>query len=210
MKKRLLLLLVLSPMRYPTLAQPSAQASEVLEHISRPAAFQATFIYTSGTLHHAEAPEEVPGKVLVKDNKYHLTLGEQIVINNGETVWTYLPEANEVHITCYDADQETLNPAQLLRIDQQGFLPIALRTQAIHDCLCDVVDLVATDKENGLMKLCLAIEQKTKHLKSLTAWDSNDTWHMFLLTTFEPDVKLDEACFEFDQQLYDVEVIDLR
>jgi len=204
-----LLVLLNTPLAY-SLAQNASQAYKVLAPISQADTFQASFVYTNGDLHEEEQ-EAVPGKVLVKGNKYRLTLGEQLIIHDGETVWIYLPEANEVQISNYDPEQEPLNPAQLLHIYQQGFLPIALRAQTINNHHCDVVDLIAADQESWIAKISLAVERKTKHLKRLAALDSNQTWHTFSITKFEPDVELDDTCFVFNPACYDaIEIIDLR
>ena len=215
MKKRICLLLLLSAPLYHVLAHKNAQALKILERISHPDTFQATFVYIRAEDQQVEPPEEyqkeVAGQVMVKGNKYHLTLGEQVIINNGETVWTYLPEANEVHISSHDPKQEELTPIKLLTIYRQGFLPIALRSKTINNQSYDVVDLIAEDKEGLITQISLAIERKTRQLSRLEAWDSNHTLHTFLITAFEPDVELNDTYFDFNQKLYDeVEIIDLR
>ena len=42
--------------------------------------------------------DKFEGKIVVQSDKYRLELEEQEVINNGTTVWTYLPDVNEVNI----------------------------------------------------------------------------------------------------------------
>ena len=80
------------------MAQSHSKALKILERINYPDTFQAAFVYTVRESHE-EDQEEAQGKVVVKENKYRLILGGQVVINNGETVWTYLPDANGVHIS---------------------------------------------------------------------------------------------------------------
>ncbi|MEM7055794.1 MAG: outer membrane lipoprotein carrier protein LolA [Bacteroidota bacterium] len=210
MKKKLFFLLFLSiPSDY-ALAQSHSKALKILERISQPDTFQTVFVYILREPH-KEDQEEIQGKVMVKENKYRLTLGGQIVINNGETVWTYLPAANEVYISNYYPVQKALSPVKLLTIYRQGFLPIALKTQSIHNQLCDVVDLIAAGQESLLTKISLAIERKTGQLKELKAWDGNEALHTFVITAFEPNIALDDSCFSFNPKDYeDIEVIDLR
>lgn len=210
MKKKLFLLLLLSTLLDYALAQSHSKALKILERINHPDTFQAAFVYTVRESHE-EDQEEAQGKVVVKENKYRLILGGQVIINNGKTVWTYLPDANEVHISSYDPEQEALTPVKLLTIYRQGFLPIALSSKSINNQPCAVVDLIAADKESLFTKISLAIERKTGQLKELKAWDSNNTLHTFVITALEPDMALDDSCFSFNPKDYkDIEVIDLR
>lgn len=210
MTRKLLLLLLLGLLHTPTLAQKNSQATKVLAHIIHPDTFRADFIYTSGSPDEKNTVE-LSGQIVVQGKQYHLTLGEQIIIANGVTIWTYLPEAQEVHLSNHDTDQEALNPIQLLNSYRQGFLPVSMKSQEINNARCDVIELVAEDPDNWLTTMSLIIDQKTKYLVSITTWDQEHTWHKFLITTFEPNVQLDEDYFEFDPKHYGaVEVIDLR
>jgi outer membrane lipoprotein-sorting protein len=60
-------------------------------------AFEASISYVL-TNDVEKVNEEFKGKITVKGDKFRLALPEQEVINNGSTVWTYLPEAKEVNI----------------------------------------------------------------------------------------------------------------
>ena len=65
--------------------------------------------------------EEFKGKMTVKGEKYRLTLPEQEVVNNGTTIWTYLPDAKEVNIDNYDPASEDLNPTKFYEIYKKGY-----------------------------------------------------------------------------------------
>src|SRR5690606_7858617 len=78
-------------------------------------AFEANFSYTL-TNDVDNINEEFKGKMTVKGDKYRLSLPEQEVINNGTTLWTYLPDANEVNIDTYDPSSEDVNPSKIFEI----------------------------------------------------------------------------------------------
>ncbi|MFO0506641.1 MAG: LolA family protein, partial [Chryseotalea sp.] len=87
------------------LAQYDAKALETLDAMSKKykaiPAFEAAI--TSTMTNEVEGiKEEFKGKITVKGNKFRLVLEDQEIINNGVTVWTYLPAAKEVNIDNYD------------------------------------------------------------------------------------------------------------
>jgi len=49
-------------------------------------------------------------------------LNEQHVINDGVTVWTYLPEEKEVNIDNFDANaDDVVNPSKIFDIYKKGY-----------------------------------------------------------------------------------------
>src|SRR5689334_8973281 len=86
--------------------------------------------------------DEFKGKIVVKGDKFKLTLPEQEVINNGKTTWTYLPEAKEVNIDNFDPNSDDINPAKIYEIYKKNFKYLYLTDEMDGNVLCEVVDLV--------------------------------------------------------------------
>ncbi len=86
-------------------AQYDPKALEILEAMSKKyksiPAYETNFSYTL-TNDVEKVNEEFKGKLTVKGDKFRMVLPEQEVINNGATIWTYLPDAKEVNIDNYD------------------------------------------------------------------------------------------------------------
>ena len=59
--------------------------------------------------------DKFEGKITVKEDMYRLELEEQVVINNGTTVWTYLPDVNEVNIDNYDPDADEIRLQKFMK-----------------------------------------------------------------------------------------------
>lgn len=62
------------------------------------------------------------GEVWIEGDRYHLELGEYVIVCDGRTVWTYEPEMGE----CYIDDAETIaedgvDPARMFTIWEDGF-----------------------------------------------------------------------------------------
>ena len=105
-------------------AQYDPKALEVLDAMGEKykslPSYELNFTFTQ-TNDVEKVNEEFKGKLSVKDEKFHMVLPEQEVINNGATVWTYLPEAKEVNIDNYDPNSDDINPFKIYEIYKKNF-----------------------------------------------------------------------------------------
>jgi outer membrane lipoprotein-sorting protein len=172
--------------------------------------FQATFTYSSRSSQ-AQQGEISEGDITVQGNQYRLTMQEQETVNNGQTIWTYLIEANEVQITDYDPEQETTTPWEALANYRQDYTLDRLDTHQVDGQVYDVVALVATNDAYDAEKIILTIARTTRHIKRLEILDSSQVLHTFSMTNFTYNLKLDKAFFNFNLDNYqDIEIIDMR
>src|SRR5690242_14809083 len=107
--KKLFLTLISAVAVQCAVAQYDPQALAVLDAMSKKykayTSFEANI--TSTMTNETEGiKEEFKGKITVKGEKFKLVMEDQEIINNGTTVWTYLPAAKEVNIDNYDANSE--------------------------------------------------------------------------------------------------------
>ena len=155
--------------------------------------------------------EEFKGKITVKGDKYRLALPEQEVINNGTTLWTYLPDVKEVNIDNYDNTSGDINPSNIYDIYKKGFKYLYLKDEPEGGVLCEVIDLVPEKKDAQYFKIRMNIAKKDKSIKSFTMFDKGGNRYKYTITKFDPNVHVEDAYFSFDPKQYPgVEVIDLR
>jgi outer membrane lipoprotein carrier protein len=155
--------------------------------------------------------EEFKGKITVKGDKFRLVLPEQEVINNGSTIWTYLPEAKEVNIDNYDPSSDDVNPSKIYEIYKKGFKYLYLQDKTEGGVLCEEIDLVPEKKEAQFFKIKMFINKKDKNIQSWTMFDKGGNKYKYTISKFNPNVKVEDSYFTFDNKKYpNVEVIDLR
>ncbi|WP_331968172.1 outer membrane lipoprotein carrier protein LolA [Ohtaekwangia sp.] len=155
--------------------------------------------------------EEFKGKITVKGDKFRLSLPEQEVINNGSTVWTYLPEAKEVNIDNYDPNSEDVNPSKIYDIYKKGFKYLYLQDKTEGGVLCEEIDLVPEKKDAQFFKIKMFITKKDKSIQSWTMFDKGGNKYKYTISKFTPNVKIEDSYFAFDPKKYPgVEIIDLR
>lgn len=173
-------------------------------------AFECNFSYTM-TNDVEKINEEFKGKVTVKGDKYRLTLPEQEVINNGATIWTYLPEAKEVNIDNYEPSSEDVNPSKIYDIYKKGFKYLYLQDKTESGVVCEEIDLVPEKKDAQYFKIKMLINKKDKSIQSWTMFDKGGNRYKYTITKFVPNVKVEDSFFTFDLKKYPgVEPIDLR
>ncbi len=195
-------------------AQYDPKALEILDAMSKKYkaidAFEANISYTL-TNEIDKINEEFKGKITVKGDKFRLALPEQEVINNGTTLWTYLPDAKEVNIDNYDPSSEDINPSKIYDLYKKGFKYLYLKDETEAGVLCEVVDLVPEKKDSQYFKIRMNIGKKDKSIKSWTMFDKGGNRYTYSITKFVPNVKVEDSFFSFDTKKYPgVEVIDLR
>jgi outer membrane lipoprotein-sorting protein len=213
MKKTLLAVLLLVLVKY-TFAQYDPKALEILQAMAEKyksmPTYEAQFSYAL-TNDVENIKEEFKGKLTVKGDKYRISLPEQEVINNGATVWTYLPEVKEVNIDNYDKNSGDINPLKIYEIYQKDFKYLYIQDKTEGGVLCEEVDLVPEKKDAQYFKFKLMIKKKDKVIQSLTMFDKGGNRYKYTITKFVPNVEIADSYFGFDPKKYPgVEVIDLR
>ena len=213
MKKPLLAILPLLLVKL-ALAQYDPKALETLEAMSQKyksiPAFEVNLSY-SMTNEVEKINEEFKGKITVKGDKYRLVLPEQEVINNGTTLWTYLPEAREVNIDNYDPNSDDINPSKIFEMYNKGFKYLYLQDKTENGVLCEEIDLVPEKKDAQYFKIKMYISKKDKSLQSFTMFDKSGNKFKYTLSRFNANADVPDSFFTFDPKKHPgVEIIDLR
>lgn len=195
-------------------AQYDPKALEILEAMSKKyksiPAFEANIACTL-TNDVDKINEEFKGKITVKGDKFRMALPEQEVINNGVTIWTYLPEAKEVNIDNYDPGSEDVNPSKMHEVYKKGFKYLYLQDKTEGGVLCEEIDLVPEKKDAQYFKIKMFINKKEKTIQSFTLFDKGGNRYKYTISKFTPNPKVEDSYFAFDPSKYPgVEVIDLR
>jgi outer membrane lipoprotein-sorting protein len=196
------------------MAQYDPKALEILEAMSKKykafTSFEANI--TSSMTNETEGiKEEFKGKITVKGDMFRLAMDDQEIINNGKTVWTYLPAAKEVNIDNYDPSSDEINPSKIYELYKKGFKYLYIEDATEGGVLCEVVDLVPEKKDAQYFKIRMNITKKDRSIQSWTMFDRSGNRYKYSITKFTPNVAVADNFFTFDPKKYPgVEIIDLR
>jgi outer membrane lipoprotein carrier protein len=195
-------------------AQYDPKALEILDAMSRKyksiPAFEAN-ITCNLSNDVDKVNDEFKGKITVKGDKFRMVLPEQEVINNGATIWTYLPEAKEVNIDNYDPSSEDINPSKIHEVYKKGYKYLYLQDKTDGGVMCEEIDLVPEKKDAQYFKIKMFINKKEKTVQSFTLFDKGGNRYKYSVSKFTANAKVEDSFFNFDPKDYPgVEVIDLR
>lgn len=213
--KKIFILLVLSAFAHFSNAQYDPKALEVLdemsEKFSRLGAFKAEFTHALENSTE-NINEQFTGEIVVKGEKFRLKMGGQEIFNNGKTVWTYLPEVNEVNIDNYFPEEGDMTPSKIYTAYREGYKYLFVEENKVNGQTYQVIDLVPENaQKNPIYKVRLTINKESKQLKSWELFDKSGNHYIYSITNFEPGLQLNDSFFSFDPTKHKgVEVIDLR
>jgi len=195
-------------------AQYDPKALEILDAMSKKyksiPAFEAN-ISCNLTNEVDKVNDEFKGKITVKGDKYRMVLPEQEVINDGATIWTYLPEVKEVNIDNYDPHSEDVNPSKIHEVYKKNFKYLYLQDKTEGGVMCEEIDLVPEKKDAQYFKIKMFINKKEKTIQSFTLFDKGGNRYKYTISKFTANAKIEDTYFTFDPKKYPgVEVIDLR
>lgn len=196
-------------------AQYDAKARDILDAMSAKykniLAYKASF--STSLVNEADGVNETfKGEITVKGDKYLLETTDQIVINDGEAVWTYLPDVNEVNIDVYDPDEDEITPSSIFDEYKKGYKYIWMEATVQNGVACDVIDLIPNNAQNNqFFKIKMLISTKDKTLTKWTMFEKSGNQHIYTISNFNSNISITDALFKFDETKYpNVEVVDLR
>lgn len=224
MKKLLLCSLLMGLTISFAFAQKEADAKKILNQLSaKYRSYNAvktdfTFTYENPQ---ASTKDSQTGTLVSrsKSNKFKVTIYnpddksvvDQEIISDGKSQWTYIKKDKEVELSDVDHSSESLNPAQLFTIYENGYKYIYNGDEKIDGKLCQVIDLTPEDAKKSFFKVRLSIDKAKKQLYSAVIFDKNGSRYSYIIRSFTPNVKVADSLFTFDKKDHPgVELVDLR
>ncbi len=198
----------------PAIAQTDAKAKAILEAVSKKVnglkTLKANFaLHLSGS--NGKVKDTKKGTFSMKGPKYRVSLGGQEIICDNKTVWTYTKDANEVQVSNYNPNEQTISPAKLFtNFYDKEYSYKYLGIRKVNGKDCSVVELTPNSKNKQFKKIELAVD-KDNVIAGGKIWEKNGNEFQYDVSGFTPNAKVDDAQFTFDTKKFPgVEVVDLR
>ena len=214
MKKKLMVLLILTGITDISYGQYDQKALDMLDAMSAKytnlASFYAGFSYVLEN-EMEKIHEEFSGNIIVKGDKFKLDLDEQEVYNDGETMWTYLKDVNEVNIDYYFPEDEDMTPSTIFSAYKSGYKYLFIEEETIENNIYDVIDLIPDDQDKPFFKVRLWIKNNDSTLFRWKLFDRTGNTYLYSITIFNDTYKARDEEFVFDSSKYPgITEIDLR
>jgi outer membrane lipoprotein carrier protein len=215
--KRVLLLKVMISVLFSAQAQVDQKAKDILDGMSEKyraiPAYKTNFVYRL-TNETENVEEQFAGEIMVKGEKYVLLMSDQEIYNDGETIWTFLKEANEVNVDYYMPDEGDLSPNNIYEAYKKGYRYRWVENKKTGSRSLNVVELQPEnpqDPDKIFFRIILNIDQADDTIHSWEMYDRGGNVFSYTISGFNPNYSATDDFFVFDESKFpEVEVVDLR
>jgi outer membrane lipoprotein carrier protein len=197
----------------PVMAQ-DAKAKSILEAVSKKVnslkSLKANFaLHLTGN--GGKVKETKKGTFYMKGPKYRVEIAGQEIMCDNKTVWTYMKATNEVQVSNYNANEQTLSPTKLFtNFYDKEYTYKYIGTRKVGSKTCDIIEMTPNNKGKQLSKVELAIDN-TSTIVGGNVWEKNGNMYKYEVSGFTPNAAVNDGMFAFDKKKYPgVEVVDLR
>ncbi|NOY36609.1 MAG: outer membrane lipoprotein carrier protein LolA [Chlorobi bacterium] len=217
MKKRLFAWMILATVSiFTTRAQEDPVAEQYLDAVAEKThsiePFRLTFTFTTINLQD-NSESSYKGSLVLYGKKYLLKTEDSEIIFDGQTLWNYLPDADEVNITNPDPEDHSFftDPGQLFTNFKQRFKYHYVDKQTVGGKSLLVIDLYPVDLAESYSRIRLQVDEKQMVLHSAHYFGKNGTHYILRIEKTEPNIKVSPGYFTFNPADHpDTEIIDLR
>lgn len=194
-------------------AAQDKKATEVLDAFrEKSQAYQTIQVEFTYTMENEKEDifEEFTGMLFIKGDSYRLSIAGQLIICDGETIWTYLEDAEEIQINAVEDDDESITPSRLFTTYYDDH-----KSKYAGESLQDGKTIHAIEltpvSVKSYAKLLLEIEKTSLQLVRFVIADKSGTTFTYVITKFATDIPVGDDKFTFNASAFpNAEIIDMR
>ena len=215
MRKYLIILLFAFAINANAQSPEVLKAKDILDKIAVKtkgySTIRAEFSFTIENLQ-ANIKEANTGKITIKGNKYKVELMDTETYFDETTLWTYMPDANEVNISDPSMmEDDMLDPASVFTIYEKDFKYIHAGEETINGKKVDIVDLFPDKRDRPFSRIKLYIYKDNLQFAKITQIGKDGSNYIIDIKKMETNISVEDSYFRFDASKHPgIEVIDLR
>ena len=213
--KHILSITLLSFFYITSFAQNAEKAKEILDKVSAKtksySTISADFTFSMENLQE-EISETNEGQIIIKGDKYKVSLMGVNTYFDGSAIYTHLIEAEEVNISEPDPeDEETLNPATIFTIYEKGFKYKYVGEGSENGKEFYEIDLYPENRDKPYSRIKLRILKDDMTLYTLRQVGKDGNIYTVVVKSMKTNLPFDDSTFAFDTNANpDVDIIDMR
>lgn len=158
--------------------------------------------------------EKQNGTLLLKGNKFHLTLEEQEIFFDGKNIYTILRESKEIQINNPPQENQedaVLSPGNLFSIYEKGFKYNYGNKETINGQSLDLILLYPEKPQNKNYHTVKLYINTKNQIQKIIILGKDGTTFTYEITKFLPNEPINDAIFTFNKSKYpNFEINDLR
>jgi outer membrane lipoprotein-sorting protein len=194
------------------------KALEILEKVANKTrnlpGFYTEFVVSVKDLADPENNQSFDGKIWYKEGKYKMEMLEQIIFSDGKTNWVYQGDIEEISITNYVKDEESMliDPFFLLENFGRDYVCRFISDKFENNRALISVDLFPNTLDKTTYSRIKLKLDKTKHeLYEFTLVGNEGVNYTVTLVSFNGKAQISDEKVSFDSKLFpEAEIIDMR
>lgn len=205
---RLILSLLITMLWIPaTIIAQDDKASQILDKLSaKTKAYNTISADFSFTLVDkvSDVEQTQEGNIVLKDDKFNLLLGDNRIISNGETQWTYNKLDNEVYIDNPSSGSDgMMNPSNLFTVWETGFKHYYEKQVQEDGKTLDVIKLVPKEPaDKSFHTIMMYVDQSAMQIEKVKVLGKQGENFIYDVKKFEPNVSVTASTFTFEESEY--------
>jgi len=200
-----------------SVAQDNAKAREILDEVSQKTrsypSVSASFSFSMDN-EEMDIHERNEGTIYLKGQKYVVELPEvgMKVYSDGETLWNYMEDGNQVTISSVeDNTNELMDPSSVFTIYEKGFDAAFIGEAQKDGQILYQVELYPDTDAYAVSKIVLYIRKSNSMIHSASLHGTDRNVYSIEVEEMNTGTELADSFFVFDTSSYgDLEVIDFR
>jgi len=189
-----------------TEAQTSMEAKMLLENVSKQIEsynnikFEFNYVLNNRK---EQINQESKGEITVAGDLYKLDFLEATQLFDGKSLYTIIPENEEITITTSEeGDDFGINPTKLLYFYKEGYDYQWDITQQIEGKKIQFIKLIPTEEDAEILSILIGIEVSKKHIFRIIEVGINGTYTTLTINDMQVNAPLLKDYFVFDKKKY--------
>jgi len=210
-------LLLTTTLATPVLAQHDPKAKGILDAVSKKVSglktMKASFTLKLTGGKGGNVTDSRNGTLALKGQKYHIEIGNQQIMCDNSTVWTYNVEAKEVQVTKYNPAEQSMSPAKLFTPSffDKEYTYAYKGERKEGNKKVDVIELIPNDKSKQIARIELMIDKATTMIAAGNYWEKNGNKYAITISNMAQNTDIPDSYFAWNTKANPgVEVVDLR
>tara|TARA_B100000780_G_C21025187_1_gene410937 strand:- start:15 stop:671 length:657 start_codon:yes stop_codon:yes gene_type:complete len=159
----------------------------------------------------ADIDDTQSGQVWIKGDKYKITLNGMERYSDGKTIWTYLPDDDELQIAEAGTDdsEQNMKPSDLFTMYQNGFNYMYEAKTTINGKSLDVIKLFPEKGGKPYHTIKLFVDSSNNEIYQMLIMNKDGNHFTYTIKKMETNLELADSFFKFDESKAG-DIIDLR
>ncbi len=211
--KKLALLILMFSVAFGTYAQSDARSKSILKKTSRVyksmKSIEASFSFTTSSA--KRKPIINKGKLWLKGKSFKLELGDQEIMCDGKSIWTYSSTTDEVTLESYSKRTNQMSPEEMFSFYEKGFKSLYEGKKTDGGKPYELIKLVPKKKRAKYSYIHVEINPSNNYIHKVTQHMKNGMEIVIEITDFKRNARVSSNLFTWDSSAHPgVALVDLR